>query len=184
MTRMRRTALSRRPLGSTAITSSRAVSGLRRRASRRRALRPSLIRARLGRREPRRVRRASATVRGRSAVPAGPGWRSRSAVSSTADTRAPAGALTRIGSLYRIAPSPAPVAQRLASARTPFLSSPVMVRDFIVAGSADGVLFGFTLEGRIAWRVLIAGPIELSPLVLSDGFLAFGGRGDLHRYRL
>jgi outer membrane protein assembly factor BamB len=93
-------------------------------------------------------------------------------------------ALTRIGSLYRIAPSPAPVAQQLASARTPFLSSPVMVRDFIVAGSADGVLFGFTLEGRIAWRVLIAGPIELAPLVLSDGFLAFGGRGDLHRYRL
>jgi outer membrane protein assembly factor BamB len=93
-------------------------------------------------------------------------------------------ALTRIGSLYRIPISPAPVAERLASARTPFLTSPVLVRDWIVAGSADGVLFGFTLEGQIAWRVLIAGPIELAPLVLADGFLAFGGRGDLHRYRI
>ena len=92
--------------------------------------------------------------------------------------------LSRIGSLYRITLSPAPVAQRLATARTPFLASPVMVGDYIVAGSADGVLFGFTLEGAIAWRVLIAGPIELSPLVLSDGFVAIGGRGDLHRYRL
>jgi outer membrane protein assembly factor BamB len=93
-------------------------------------------------------------------------------------------ALTRIGSLYRIPLSPAPVAERLVSQRTPFLTSPVMVRDWIVAGSADGVLFGFTLEGTIAWRVLIAGPIELAPLVLADGFLAIGGRGDLHRYRI
>jgi len=93
-------------------------------------------------------------------------------------------ALTRIGSLYRILLSPAPIAQRLANARTPFLSSPVLVRDWIVAGSADGILYGFTLDGAIAWRVMIAGPIELSPLVLSDGFLAIGGRGDLHRYRL
>jgi outer membrane protein assembly factor BamB len=93
-------------------------------------------------------------------------------------------ALTRIGTLYRIPISPAPVAERLNSARTAFLTSPVMVGDWIVAGSADGVLFGFTLEGRIGWRVIIAGPIELSPLVLPDGFLAIGGRGDLHRYRL
>ena len=93
-------------------------------------------------------------------------------------------ALTRIGSLYRIPLSPAPVAERLISARTAFLTSPVLVRDWIVAGSADGVLFGFTLDGRIAWRIPIAGPIELSPLVLPDGFLAIGGRGDLHRYRI
>ena len=93
-------------------------------------------------------------------------------------------ALTRIGSLSRIPLSPAPEAQRISSTRTAFLSSPVLVRDWIVAGSADGLLFGFTMEGEIAWRVSIAGPIELSPLVLSDGFLAIGGRGDLHRYRL
>lgn len=93
-------------------------------------------------------------------------------------------ALTRIGTLYRIPISSAPVAERLTSTRTPFLTSPVLVRNWIVAGSADGVLFGFTLDGAIAWRVLIAGPIELAPLVLSDGFLAIGGRGDLHRYRI
>lgn len=93
-------------------------------------------------------------------------------------------ALTRIGTLYRIPISSAPVAERLVSARTPFLTSPVMVRDWIVAGSADGVLFGFTLDGSIAWRVTITGPIELAPLVLADGFVAIGGRGDLHRYRI
>jgi outer membrane protein assembly factor BamB len=93
-------------------------------------------------------------------------------------------ALTRIGTLYRIPITPSPVAERLASARTPFLTGPVMVRDWIVAGSADGILFGFTLDGEVAWQVLIAGPIELPPLVLPDGFVAFGGRGDLHRYRL
>jgi outer membrane protein assembly factor BamB len=92
--------------------------------------------------------------------------------------------LTRIGSLYRIPLSPVPVAHRIASARTAFLTSPVLVGDYIVAGSADGLVFGFTSTGAIAWRVLIAGPIELSPLVLPDGFLAIGGRGDLHRYRL
>lgn len=93
-------------------------------------------------------------------------------------------ALTRIGTLYRIPISSAPVAERLVSARTAFLTSPVMVNDWIVAGSADGVLFGFTLDGQIGWRVTIAGPIELAPLALADGFLAIGGRGDLHRYRL
>lgn len=93
-------------------------------------------------------------------------------------------ALTRIGTLYRIPISPAPVAERLVGARTAFLSSPIMVGDWIVAGSADGVIFGFTLEGQVGWRVAIQGPIELSPLLLADGFLAIGGRGDLHRYRL
>jgi outer membrane protein assembly factor BamB len=93
-------------------------------------------------------------------------------------------ALTRIGTLYRILISPDPVAEQLIDMRTAFLSSPVMVKDWIVAGSADGMLYGFTLDGRIDWRVPIAGPIALSPLVLADGFLAIGGRGDLHRYRL
>jgi outer membrane protein assembly factor BamB len=92
--------------------------------------------------------------------------------------------LTRIGSLYRIPISPSPVAERLTAVRTAFLSSPVLVRDWIVAGSADGVLFGFNLDGSIAWQVVISGPIELPPLALPDGFLAIGGRGDLHRYRL
>jgi eukaryotic-like serine/threonine-protein kinase len=93
-------------------------------------------------------------------------------------------ALTRIGTLYRIPISPAPVAERLIATRTAFLTSPVMVGDWIVAGSADGVVHGFALDGTIGWRVPISGPIEVSPLVLPDGFLAIGGRGDLHRYRL
>ena len=93
-------------------------------------------------------------------------------------------AITRIGTLYRIPLSATPVAERLISLRTAFLASPVFVKDWIVAGSADGLVFGFNLDGTIAWQTRIQGPIELSPLPLSDGFLAIGGRGDLHRYRL
>ncbi|MEO8201400.1 MAG: PQQ-binding-like beta-propeller repeat protein [Gemmatimonadota bacterium] len=93
-------------------------------------------------------------------------------------------AITRVGSLYHIRLGGTPAAERILSLKTPFIASPVMFRDWIVAGSADGVLYGFNLDGSIAWQITIAGPIELSPLVLSDGFLAIGGRGDLHRYRL
>lgn len=93
-------------------------------------------------------------------------------------------AMTRVGSLYRVTIGEAPIAERIATLRTPFIASPVLVRDWIVAGSADGVLYGFNLDGSIGWQMAIAGPIEIAPLVLSDGFLAIGGRGDLHRYRI
>jgi eukaryotic-like serine/threonine-protein kinase len=93
-------------------------------------------------------------------------------------------ALTRIGSVYRILIDSVPSAERMIALRTPFLAAPVMIQNWIVIGTADGLLMAITPEGAVAWQVQISGPIELTPLLLSDGFLAIGGRGDLHRYRL
>jgi outer membrane protein assembly factor BamB len=93
-------------------------------------------------------------------------------------------ALTRIGSVYRILIDSAPSAERLIALHTPFLAAPVLVGNWIVIGTADGLLMALTPEGGVAWQVQISGPIELAPLLLADGFLAIGGRGDLHRYRL
>jgi len=91
---------------------------------------------------------------------------------------------TRIGTLYRILLGGSPVAERLIALRTPFLASPTLVGDWLVAGDVDGELYAITLNGNIAWQTQIAAPVEFPPLLLSDGFLAVGGRGDLHRYRL
>lgn len=93
-------------------------------------------------------------------------------------------ALTRIGTLYRIPLSASPVAERLIGLNVAFIASAVLVQNFIVAGSADGGVYGFRLDGTIVWHIRIPGPIELTPLALPDGFLAISGRGDLHRYRL
>jgi outer membrane protein assembly factor BamB len=91
---------------------------------------------------------------------------------------------TRIGTLFRILLAGTPVAERLIALRTPFLASPTLVGDWLVAGDVDGELYAITLDGTIAWQTQIAAPVEFPPLLLPDGFLAVGGRGDLHRYRL
>jgi outer membrane protein assembly factor BamB len=91
---------------------------------------------------------------------------------------------TRIGTLYRILLAGTPVAERLIALRTPFLAAPALVGNWLVAGDVDGELYAMTTEGTIAWQTRIAAPVEFSPLLLPDGFLAVGGRGDLHRYRL
>ena len=92
--------------------------------------------------------------------------------------------ITRIGTLYRIPLLDTPVAERLIALRTPFLASPTLVNDWLVAGDVTGELYALTLDGTIAWQTRIAAPVELPPLVLPNGFLAVGGRGDLHRYRI
>lgn len=91
---------------------------------------------------------------------------------------------TRIGTLYRILLAGTPVAERLIALRTPFLASPTLVGNWLVTGDVDGELYAMTLDGTIAWQTRIAAPVEFAPLLLPDGFLAVGGRGDLHRYRL
>lgn len=92
--------------------------------------------------------------------------------------------LTRIGTLYRIPLSAAPVAEKLIALRSPFLASPALVNDWLVVGGVDGELYAFTLDGVVAWQTTISAPVEFPPFVLPDGFLAVGGRGDLHRYRI
>ncbi|MEP7324715.1 MAG: PQQ-binding-like beta-propeller repeat protein [Gemmatimonadota bacterium] len=92
--------------------------------------------------------------------------------------------MTRIGTLYRIPLTQFPVAERLIALRTPFLASPTMVGEWLVVGDVDGKLYALTLDGTIAWQTLIGAPVEFPALVLADGFLAVGGRGDLHRYKL
>jgi outer membrane protein assembly factor BamB len=94
-------------------------------------------------------------------------------------------AMTRIGTLYRILLlGPAPIAERLVALKTPFLASPTLVGDWLVIGDADGELYALNLDGSIAWQTTIAAPVEFAALVLADGFLVVGGRGDLHRYRI
>jgi len=41
------------------------------------------------------------------------------------------------------------------------------------------------LDGSQEWTAMLGRPLELAPFLLGDsGFLAVGGRGDLHRMRL
>ena len=92
-TRMRRTTLRRRPPAAPpSRAGERSAVGAAAQAAPRRRSQPQASSPR--QRRPRKRLRASATVRGRSDVPFGPGDRRRSAVSRTATTRAPAGALT------------------------------------------------------------------------------------------
>jgi hypothetical protein len=53
----------------------------------------------------------------------------------------------------------------------------------ILLGGADGTIRALGTDGREIWRVRIWRPVELGPIALSDGLLAIGGNGDLHRFR-
>ena len=53
----------------------------------------------------------------------------------------------------------------------------------ILLGGADGVIRALRVDGTEVWRVRLWRPIELGPVPLSDGLLALGGNGDLHRFR-
>lgn len=94
-------------------------------------------------------------------------------------------AATRIGTLYRLVLAPdggPPAAEAIAALRWPVTAPPVRVDDLLLLGGADGTLRALRPDGSQAWRVAIWRPIEIAPLVLSDGLLAIGGEGDLHRY--
>jgi hypothetical protein len=53
----------------------------------------------------------------------------------------------------------------------------------ILLGGADGVIRALRIDGTEVWRVRVWRPVELGPVPLSDGLLALGGNGDLHRLR-
>jgi outer membrane protein assembly factor BamB len=92
-------------------------------------------------------------------------------------------AVSRRGTLYRIAPAGAPVAQRLVELDWPVTAPVTVVDDQILLGGADGTVRALRRDGSEIWRVRLKRPVELGPLPLEDGLLAIGGAGDLHRYR-
>ncbi len=92
-------------------------------------------------------------------------------------------AVTRTGSIYAV-PSHSSRAERIAQLSWPVTAAPVLFRDLLLLGGADGVLRALRLDGTEVWRVGFSAPLEVSPLVLPDGLLGIGGRGDLRRYRL
>jgi outer membrane protein assembly factor BamB len=99
---------------------------------------------------------------------------------------APAGdtvfAVSRRGSLYRIVPAPAPQAERVAELDWPVTAPVSIVDGLVLLGGADGTLRALRTDGSEAWRLQLRWPVELGVLRLSDGMVAAGGDGDLHRY--
>jgi len=90
---------------------------------------------------------------------------------------------TRSGTLYRIDPGPEPTLKALVRLDWP-VTSPVTVSNRqILVGGADGIIRALRTDGTEVWRVRVWRPVELAPVPLSDGVLALGGNGDLHRFR-
>lgn len=92
-------------------------------------------------------------------------------------------AVSRRGTLYRIAADTGAVASPVAELEWP-VTAPVTVLDgLVLLGGADGTLRALRPDGSEAWRLQLQLPVELGPLPLADGLLAIGGDGALHRYR-
>jgi outer membrane protein assembly factor BamB len=91
--------------------------------------------------------------------------------------------VSRRGTVYRIEPGAPPAARPIAALEWPVTAPPAVVEGRILLGGADGVIRALTPDGREVWRLGLWRPVELSPIALPDGLLAFGGNGDLHRYR-
>jgi outer membrane protein assembly factor BamB len=92
-------------------------------------------------------------------------------------------AATRRGTLYRIVADSAPQATPIVALDWP-VTAPVTIMDGeILLGGADGEIRALSPQGEERWRLQLWRPIELGPIALSDGMLAVGGNGDLHRYR-
>jgi outer membrane protein assembly factor BamB len=92
-------------------------------------------------------------------------------------------AVSRRGTLYRIAPGDPPKPERVVELAWPVTAPLSVVDDRILLGGADGAVRALRPDGTEVWRVQLWRPVELRPLALEDGLLAIGGNGDLHRYR-
>ena len=92
-------------------------------------------------------------------------------------------AVSRRGTLYRIAPDSMPVAAAIAELDWPVTSSVRVLDGAVLLGGADGILRALRPDGTEVWRLQLRSPVELGPVALADGLLAIGGDGDLHRYR-
>lgn len=92
-------------------------------------------------------------------------------------------AVTRRGTLYRIRLNRVPAAEPVVALDWPITAPVTVVEGEILLGGADGTIRALTPQGEERWRLQLWRPIEISPVALSDGLLAMGGDGDLHRYR-
>ena len=92
-------------------------------------------------------------------------------------------AVTRAGGIYRIVGGPDARAVLLARVAAPLTSGVARIGDQLVVGGADGILRGFSSEGREVWRTTLTWNITVTPVAIPDGFVAIGGDGDVHRFR-
>ncbi len=92
-------------------------------------------------------------------------------------------AATRRGTLYRIVADSAPQATPVVALDWPVTAPVTLLDGEILLGGADGAIRALAPDGAEQWRVQLWRPVELAPVALSDGLLAIGGDGDLHRYR-
>jgi outer membrane protein assembly factor BamB len=89
--------------------------------------------------------------------------------------------ITRPGDVYRIDPVPPPTAVLVASLELPVLAPLWRFDRWLMVGGADGVLRAIGRDGAEDWKLALWPPIAVPPIVLDDGFVAFGGVGDIHR---
>lgn len=90
---------------------------------------------------------------------------------------------TRVGTIYRVDPDSEPRAKRIVMLDWPVTAPVTVFRGQLLVGGADGTIRALRPNGSEAWRLRVWRPVELGPVALADGLLAFGGDGDLHRYR-
>lgn len=88
--------------------------------------------------------------------------------------------ITRPGNVYRIDPGAAPEATLIAELEWP-VTAPLSRYDrWVLLGGADGVIRALEVDGTEAWQLALWRPIAVAPIIMPDGFLAFGGIGDIH----
>ncbi|HEX2250344.1 MAG TPA: PQQ-binding-like beta-propeller repeat protein [Gemmatimonadales bacterium] len=90
---------------------------------------------------------------------------------------------SRTGTLYRIEPGREPSLKTLATLDWPVTAAVSIAGRQILLGGADGVIRSLRPDGTEVWRVRVWRPVELGPVPLTDGIVAIGGNGDLHRFR-
>jgi len=88
--------------------------------------------------------------------------------------------VTRPGNVYRIDPDPAPEATLIAQLEWPVTAPLSRFDRWLLLGGADGVIRALEIDGTEAWQLALWRPIAVAPIIMPDGFLAFGGIGDIH----
>lgn len=88
--------------------------------------------------------------------------------------------VTQTGHLFRIR-LPDHKLERFAALADPVSAPPTPWREWLLVGMADGTLRALDADGVEAWRVAVGRPLVQPPIVLPDGIVIVGGRGDVHR---
>ncbi|HEY3012719.1 MAG TPA: PQQ-binding-like beta-propeller repeat protein [Gemmatimonadales bacterium] len=90
---------------------------------------------------------------------------------------------SRTGTVYRIGPEDEPHPKAIAFLGWAVTTPVTIAGRQVLLGGADGMIRALRPDGSEIWRVRVWRPVELGPVVLSDGLIAVGGNGDLHRFR-